>query len=133
VAKQHLIHLTHELGGVDQVDFALNDIIEVAKSVLSDPNAVSDETELLLHRAPLGEGGSISEINQGAWYHRTSVVKCGDDPLKSLLPIYFFIDQTHCDNKGNVKLTPILVAFGVFPKSMLRGHHISLWQRPYSL
>lgn len=97
--------------------------INMLYSLLSDPNLVSDLSNLDVNtQNPFGkyesDGGYLSTVNSGAWYHKAykNLIK---DPSKDfLLPICFACDETKLKGKGKTGCWPLLFSTTIFSQKL---------------
>jgi hypothetical protein len=113
------------VGDKDAYVFDWTSIIANLKELLSDQMLMDQcdkgDLEFLLHSAPpVGDDEAISQMNQGKWWRRTEDKFCKGDPKTILGVVNFFIDGTHCDEHGNIKLVPVIMTSGNFPKELNR-------------
>jgi hypothetical protein len=123
-ANTIVCQLEAPIGGQTTYEFGWTGIIDNLKQMLSDPlllgQCVGDHKLLLHAEDPVGENETVSEMNQAHWWRRTEEACCHDDPKTILGVVTFFIDGTHCDEHGRIKLVPIIMMCGNYPKKLNR-------------
>ena len=102
-------------------DVVQYDFMELLWSLLSDDRLMTDENLEFPDntdptKAPLDEYDILDQIHTGSWYKEAYDQLC-TNPTDVLLPIVGFIDQTHCDKSGKLKLEPIKLTLGIFNRS----------------
>ena len=116
-----VINFTLPKAGVN-VRVTTHNILFSIQSLLNDKELMMKEN-LIFDDNPLEDPcqrstrtQSYKDINDGTCYLDAYNYYCKNKTTDVLCPLIFFVDKTHADFRGNIKLEPVMMTLGIFNK-----------------
>jgi hypothetical protein len=104
------------LSNNEEVPVVYFDFLESLKTLLNDPDLMRPEN--LIDYDPtidLEDPTSVlDDINTGTVWEKAHNFYVSDPETQKLIPIIFFMDKTHTDINGRLKLEPVSFTLGIF-------------------
>ena len=105
---------TINLPNIPPIDVYYSSFMKHAHRLLNSPHLMCDANWSYQYN-----GGQRSDLNSGSWWKNAEKNLCKRLGIKSLeesnhvlVPVLIFDDETHCDEKGHIKMQPVLCSLG---------------------
>ena len=105
---------TMNLPNLPPIDVHYSSFMKHAHRLLNSPHLMCDANWSYQYN-----GGQRSDLNTGSWWKKAEknlckrlCVKSLDESNHVLVPVLIFDDETHCDEKGRIKMQPVLCSLG---------------------
>ena len=108
----------------EQIDVVWFDFKEALYSILSDKTLMKPDN--LLSEVDVKKQ-YVDDINSGSIWQKANKIYIEEPYMDRLIPIIFFIDKTHTDFQGRLKLEPITFTIGIF-KRKIRNSITRAWR-----